>query len=611
MFSAHFLAHSSTVNCFRFGPRSAQIAASGGDDQNVNIWRLREMETKNLMSLGGHASAINALVFDPNETKVIAGSESGSIKSFDLEAGKVSRTLKGHMSTCTCLDHHLYGDYIASGSLDTIVKIWDMRTKSCMQIFRGHRSEITKLTFTPDGRWLTSGDSDGSIRIWDLTAGKQLKEFRDHSGAITALEFNPEEFILVSASADKSVRIWDVQDFSFVGVTPSDTAITTSISHTLVEPYSGKFIACCSHDFIRLWSYEQALECHDCLPFHETNGVAHVDSPTDTIMTHDSKLMGASMQDAFISIWILELAAFSPFRRERASSASSTTSNFDKTTNLALPIKPSRALRVKHEVDHAFRMRRSADNNAQVLPEGPKTPEVCRRRLPHAQSSESIALHALRIETNSNKDIHIPVPPHSNQDPSPSKEPTPMLLLRVSNQSIEFIVELRSGMETNIKLFQSRLKCMKQILNIWSKGSVHETLGYIEKLPSSKREPILVDILRLDDTVKFGVDIEACCILLPLITDMIQSKFEAYVAVGLSYAQKLVDGFRSIVQESIGTSQLRSREVDLAAEERARRCEKCDRHFKNLYNVVIRLETTSELASFRLDLIALAKSLST
>lgn len=50
-----------------------------------------------------------------------------------------------------------------------------------------------------------------------------------------------------------------------------------------------------------------------------------------------------------------------------------------------------------------------------------------------------------------------------------------MLLLRVSNQSIEFIVELRSGMETNIKLFQSRLKCMKQILNIWSKGSVHGT----------------------------------------------------------------------------------------------------------------------------------------
>jgi katanin p80 WD40 repeat-containing subunit B1 len=38
------------------------------------------------------------------------------------------------------------------------------------------------------------------------------------------LEFNPEEFILVSASADKTIRFWDVQDFSLIGVTPTDNA---------------------------------------------------------------------------------------------------------------------------------------------------------------------------------------------------------------------------------------------------------------------------------------------------------------------------------------------------------------------------------------------------
>nr|CCA19471.1 katanin p80 subunit putative [Albugo laibachii Nc14] len=610
---SHFLAHSSTVNCFRFGPKSAQIAASGGDDLNVNIWRLRELETKNLMSLSGHASAINAIVFDPNETKVAAGSQSGSIKCFDLEMGKVSRTLKGHMSTCTCLDHHLYGDYVASGSLDTIVKIWDLRTKGCMQIFRGHRSEITKLAFTPDGRWLTSGDADGNVRLWDLTAGKLLKEFSDHSGAITALEFNPEEFILVSASTDKTVRLWDVQDFSFVGVTPTDTAITTSMAHTLVEPFCGKFLACCSHDFIRLWSYEQALKCHDCLPFHKANDIAHTDSPTDTIMTHDSKLMGASIQNAFISIWVLELAAFSPFRRERSTSNSSTTSNPDKTNKVSLPVKPSKALRVKSEVDQSSRVRRSVDNNAQIFPERPKTPEMPRRRLSNAQSREKISMHALRIESKPNSDsFHVPVPSHSNQElgPSPSKEPKYMVPLRTSNQSSEFMVELRSGMETNIKIFQSRLKCIKQIHSIWSKGSVHDTLRYIEKLPSGIRDPILVDVLRSDDMVNLGVDLEACGILLPLITDIIQSNFEAYIAVGLKYAEKLVDGFQTIVKESIQTSQLRSREVDLAAEERAQRCEICDRHFRNLYHVVIRLKETNQCASFRQILLTLAESLS-
>jgi katanin p80 WD40 repeat-containing subunit B1 len=73
--------------------------------------------------LSGHQSAVESITFDPSEKKVAAGSKAGSIKMFDLEAGKVSRSLKGHMSTCTTIDHHLYGEYVASGSLDTIVKV--------------------------------------------------------------------------------------------------------------------------------------------------------------------------------------------------------------------------------------------------------------------------------------------------------------------------------------------------------------------------------------------------------------------------------------------------------------------------------------------------------
>jgi katanin p80 WD40 repeat-containing subunit B1 len=193
-------------------------------------------------------------VFDPTERKLIAGSKAGSIKSFDLEAGKVSRTLKGHMSTCTTVDYHLYGDYVASGSLDTIVKVWDLRTKSCMQTFKGHKNEVTKVCFTPDGRWLTSGSMDGTIKIWDLTAGRVLREFQDHGGAITGLEFNPEEFILVSSATDKTIRIWDVQNFSLIGVTP------TAVCHTVSEPHSGKYMISCSTDAVRVWSYETAIE---------------------------------------------------------------------------------------------------------------------------------------------------------------------------------------------------------------------------------------------------------------------------------------------------------------------------------------------------------------
>ncbi|RLN81826.1 hypothetical protein BBO99_00003363 [Phytophthora kernoviae] len=298
---SHFLAHSSNVNCLRFGRKSGQVAATGGDDNMVNLWRMREKETKNIMSLSGHQSAVESVVFDPAERKVVAGSQAGSIKVFDLEAGKVSRTLKGHMASTTTVDYHLYGDYVASGSRDTIVKVWDLRTKSCMQTFKGHSSEVTAVSFTPDGRWLTSGEQDGVIKIWDLTAGRLLREFPDHGGAITSLEFNPEEFILVSSSADRTVRFWDVQEFALIGVTPVDNATTTSMCHTVTEPYSGKYLFCCSQEAIRVWSYETAIECHDSVAMPRQKDMGCVETHADTTMTQDMKLMGGCIQDAFVS----------------------------------------------------------------------------------------------------------------------------------------------------------------------------------------------------------------------------------------------------------------------------------------------------------------------
>ncbi|RHZ03534.1 hypothetical protein DYB37_001871 [Aphanomyces astaci] len=224
------MAHSSNVNCIRFGRKS---------------------------SLAGHSSPVECVVFDPSEKKVVAGSKSGAIKAYDMEAAKVFRTLKGHMSNCTAIDYHLYGDYVASGALDTNVKVIPP-PKNCVQTFKGHHSEVTCVSFTPDGRWLTSGGADGSIKIWDLTAGKLLKEFNDHNGAIVCLEFNPEEFILLSASTDKTIRFWDIQDMQLLGLTPTDNAV---VCHrmTLID-MTGKFALCSSQDAIKVWSYDQAVQ---------------------------------------------------------------------------------------------------------------------------------------------------------------------------------------------------------------------------------------------------------------------------------------------------------------------------------------------------------------
>ncbi|KAG7394767.1 WD repeat-containing protein 90 [Phytophthora boehmeriae] len=428
---SHFLAHSSNVNCLRFGRKSGQVAATGGDDHLVNLWRMREKETKNIMSLSGHQSAVESVVFDPAERKVVAGSQAGSIKVFDLEAGKVNRTLKGHMASTTTVDYHLYGDYVASGSRDTIVKVWDLRTKSCMQTFKGHSSEVTAVSFTPDGRWLTSGEQDGVIKIWDLTAGRLLHEFPDHGGAITNLEFNPEEFILVSSSADRTVRFWDVQEFALIGVTPVDNATTTSMCHTVTEPYSGKYLFCCSQEAIRVWSYETAIECHDSIAMPRQKDMGFVETHADTTMTQDMKLMGGCIQDAFVSV----------------------------------------------------------------------------------------------------------------------------------------------------------------------------------TLPKGKREAVVVDVLRTTDLPSLGVDLEACVLLLPLIAEVLDSKFELYLSVGIDSAHKLFDVFSPIIKDARDARQYRSREINLAGEERAQRCNACDAYFQQIQQRLQHLDNTCLYTSLQAKTRAFAQVL--
>ncbi|KAJ0399084.1 hypothetical protein ATCC90586_003049 [Pythium insidiosum] len=492
---SHFLGHSSNVNCLRFGRKSGQVAATGGDDHMVNLWRMRERETKNIMSLAGHQSPVECLVFDPTERKVVAGSKAGSIKAFDLEAGKVSRTLKGHMSTCTTVDYHLYGDYVASGALDTIVKVWDLRTKSCMQTFKGHKSEVTKVCFTPDGRWLTSGSMDGSIRIWDLTAGRMLREFPDHGGAITALEFNPEEFILVSSSADRTLRIWDVQEFSLIGVTPTDSATTTALCHTVSEPYSGKYLISSSSDAVRVWSYETAMECHDSVPCHRPKDVAAGETQADVAMLEDMKVMGGTIQDAFVSIWLLDLS-------------------------------------------HA-----GAELPREVV-------------------------------------------------------------------TTDYIMELRCGMDTCVKTFRARQKCMQQLLGYWEKGQLHDGFRYLAQLPTGKREAIVVDMLRMTDLSSLGVDLEGCVLLLPLVVELFTSRFEGYLSVAIDAGHSLLRAFGPVVKDARDAHQFQSRGVNLAGEERQQRCSACDTHFHEMQRHVRGLETSNPYASLQMKLQALGQSLS-
>lgn len=90
-------------------------------------------------------------------------------------------------------------------------------------------------------------------------------------------------------------------------------------------------------------------------------------------------------------------------------------------------------------------------------------------------------------------------------------------------------MELRCGMDTCVKTFSARQKCAQQLLVYWEKGNLHGSFRYLSQLPSGKREALVVDLLRATDLQALGIDLEACMLLLPLVSELLNSKLELYV----------------------------------------------------------------------------------
>ncbi|KAJ7312526.1 hypothetical protein OS493_039604 [Desmophyllum pertusum] len=143
----------------------------------------------------GHTSPVEYVKFNSGEDLVIAGSQSGTLKIWDLEAAKIVRTLTGHKSSIRGIDFHPYGEFVASGSLDTNVKLWDVRRKGCIV----------------------------TLKLWDLTSESYFMSSSNTQPLLTVWSFHPKEFLLATASNDRTVKFWDLETFQLVSTTDAET----------------------------------------------------------------------------------------------------------------------------------------------------------------------------------------------------------------------------------------------------------------------------------------------------------------------------------------------------------------------------------------------------
>jgi WD40 repeat protein/serine/threonine protein kinase len=247
--------------------RDHWLALSLGNT-TLKLWDL--FTGKSRVTLGGHAGAVNALVYspDPNRLVSVSGSESGGeLKVWDVsDAAKVKllHTWYGHGKQILNVAYSPDGKRLASASADGTVQIWDALTGEVLLTLKGHIDPVWSVAFGLQGRRLVSVSareprfSTGEVKIWDTHTGQEILTLEQPGKSVA---FSPDGQRLAVAGAG-ALHVWDGRpDVELL--TLRDAGLTVSCDRE-----GSRLLTTGYHELVKVWSRETgkllfAIKAHE------------------------------------------------------------------------------------------------------------------------------------------------------------------------------------------------------------------------------------------------------------------------------------------------------------------------------------------------------------
>jgi RNA polymerase sigma factor (sigma-70 family) len=150
------------------------------------------------------------VAFNPDGTALATANLDGTVRYWDLLAGKLLKTIPAHSGVVNGIAFSPDGRFLATAGADRSVKVWDATDGTPRHTFdKAHEYAAYSVAFRPDGT-LASGGADGQVRYWNAETGKPLLTFTafgPHQGGVGSMSFHPRGNDLATAGA--SVRVWD------------------------------------------------------------------------------------------------------------------------------------------------------------------------------------------------------------------------------------------------------------------------------------------------------------------------------------------------------------------------------------------------------------------
>jgi WD40 repeat protein len=227
----------------------------GSDSASVKIFDLRSGKGTPVM-VSNLKGSTNAIEFLPDNSGFVVSKSDKSLSLVNQVTGKVTPLLSLPIELKS-ISMSANGKWLVGGAWTGELVLVNMESKTYEIVYQDVQSKILSVRFSPDGNRIAYGtfeikDNRGLVKIFDVKKkAKDSRQFTGHKAGVYDVEFSPDGKLLASASSDQRVQMW-VLDF------PEDLPIVMDNNNGFIWDIkfakgSDYLIAACHESEIRVW----------------------------------------------------------------------------------------------------------------------------------------------------------------------------------------------------------------------------------------------------------------------------------------------------------------------------------------------------------------------
>jgi WD40 repeat protein/tetratricopeptide (TPR) repeat protein len=211
----HLLEEKGPVLTFGFSPdgKFAVTARLSGLEGEARFWDVKDGKPAGDPVLG--RLGIFRLCFCAEKPRLVVatfdstfGEPRPAVRVWDVQTRKPITPALPIDGLVNCVAFSRDGFLVAAGAQSGEVKIWESESGKVVGRF-AHGGPVRQVAFSRDSRRLASASDDSTTRVWDAATGKPLSPVLRHPAKVQQVEFSPDGLLVATGCDGGVARVWD------------------------------------------------------------------------------------------------------------------------------------------------------------------------------------------------------------------------------------------------------------------------------------------------------------------------------------------------------------------------------------------------------------------